>query len=169
MSAERRARGADGARANARRGGIAISLAMLLLTGRAGAQTRPVVLAGVGPADHRTGTVGHVGAVALQTPKRPVGVRADAMLGRLGDARLGALSAAVEVAPRLATTGMRDAPTRGVFLFVAGGPAITWYGPVRAVSGMLAVGTRVGLGQWTVTAEQRFQENFSPFLIGVAF
>jgi hypothetical protein len=142
----------------------------LALAGRAHAQLRPTVLAGVGLADHNAGTIGHVGVVALQTPRRPVGVRADAIAGRLGDARLGALSAAVEVAPRIASTGRaHDAPTRGVFLFAAAGPAVTWYGPARSVFAMLAVGTRVGLGRWIVTAEQRFQENFSPLLIGVAF
>jgi len=99
-----------------------------------------------------------------------LGLRVDAIAGRLGDARLGALSAAVEVAPRIASTDRgHDVPNRGVFLFVAAGPAITWFGSSRSGSGMVAIGTRLGLGRWTITAEQRFQENFSPLLVGVAF
>lgn len=154
----------------ARRAAVA---AALLLPAAARAQQRPSLLLGAGPADRERGSLAHIGVLALQTPKRPVGLRADAMVGSMSGSRVGAASLAVEVAPRLDSRGTarRDAgnPVRGLFLFVAVGPTVVWNGPSRKTSGMLAIGTRVGLGAFTVTAEQRFQEEFSPLLIGLSF
>lgn len=139
------------------------------------AQERPAVLAGVGLADHDAGRLAHAGVLAFQTAKRPVGMRMDGMVGQLGGARVGAASLAIEVAPRLAMPGeprgrsASRAMERGLFLFAAAGPTLTWYGASRSTSLMFAIGTRVGLGPWSLTAEQRFQENFSPFLVGLAF
>lgn len=152
---------------------LAALAAALLLPVAARAQERPSFLLGAGPADRDRGTLAHVGVLALQTPKRPVGLRADAMAGAMAGNRVGAASLAVEVAPRVDSRGTmrRDAgnPVRGLFLFVAAGPTVVWNGPSRQTSGMLAIGTRVGLGTFTVTAEQRFQEGFSPLLVGLAF
>ncbi len=149
---------------------LAISLlAAAALDARlAGAQAPLVVLAGGGLAD-RAGLVGHLGA--LLTPRRglPVGVRADAILGSLRGQRAEAVGAAVEVAPRLAQSGTSEIPARGLYVFGAAGVAATRHGPSWNRGLMLAVGTRLGLGRVTLTAEQRFQQDFSPFLVGLAF
>jgi hypothetical protein len=144
-----------------------VSLA-LATASNANAQARASLLIGGGTAD-QGGAVGHIGVLALQRPTHWLGLRADGIAGSHHGNRVGSLSVALEAAPRLAATSEGDARTRGLFVFVAGGAAATWDGPSRNTGFMLAVGTRVGLGTFIVTAEQRFQQDFSPLLIGLAF
>ncbi|HYD53583.1 MAG TPA: hypothetical protein VEA99_13190 [Gemmatimonadaceae bacterium] len=155
-------------RALARYAGILFLCGSLPLARAAGqaVDSRRALLLGAGPAD-RAGLVGHLGWIARPLPKVPASIRADGMVGALRGDRVGAASLAVEVAPRLASVRHR-ATSQGLFLFAALGPAVTWSGPSRDVGGMLAVGTRVGIGTLTLTAEQRFQQGFSPFLVGLA-
>ena len=153
---------------------ISVALALLLpmamaAPARAQAETgdNGSLLLGAGAAD-RSGLVGHAGWLSPPIRKVPVAFRLDGLAGRVGGQSVGAASVSVEVAPRLAAIREGSAGG-GLFLFAAVGPAVTWRGPARDVGGVIAVGTRIGTGALTLSAEQRFQQHFSPFVVGVAF
>jgi hypothetical protein len=149
---------------------LPLLLAILVLTaGRATAQEGEaghLILLGAGPAD-RGGIVGHLGWLARPSGRVPLGLRLDGMVGRSGDRRLGSLSAGVEVAPRLAAL-RNESASSGLFVHLVLGPVVTWSAGAGEVGGMIGIGTRLGLGAVTLAAEQRFQQGFSPLVVGLA-
>lgn len=142
---------------------VGLAVALGLAGQRAAAQATWHATAAGGPADGRAGGVGHVGVrVAPGGPGAWAQLRADATAGRLAGQAARAGTVAVEVGPL-------ERRTQGVRVFGLLGATAVRTGPRGVDRGLMAgAGGRVRLGRVWLSAEQRFQPGFSPFLLGVS-
>jgi hypothetical protein len=138
----------------------ALVLLLGALAAPAAAQTswHPVIAAG--PADARAGAVGHLGVRVIPRSHPWLHLRADGTAGRLAGRSASAGTLALEL-------GTREAPQRPVRLFALLGGSVVRRGPASDGGLMAGAGARVRVGRAWLSAEQRFQAGFSPFLVGL--
>jgi hypothetical protein len=143
---------------------VGVAVALGLAWQRAAAQVTWHATAAAGPADRRAGGVGHLGIrVAPGGQGAWAQLRADATAGRLAGRPARAGTVAVEVGPP-------ERRTQGGRVFGLLGVTAVRTGPTPGADrGLMAgAGGRVRLGRVWLSAEQRFQPGFSPFLLGLS-